>query len=288
MNLVGKIFVVLIFVMSLVFMSLAVAVYATHKNWMLEVTRRPEQVTGSEQVGLKYQLEQKDAELAELTELRRQLEQQLINEKRSREQALSALTSQLAEVTKERDDLQAQHAQLVNDQANATAAMAASQATLATLQTEVETLRQEIKVAQDDLQQSLNSVVKLDDQLAQAKGEWDRLKVRNTQLLEQVSGLQLAVQDAGIQLDRTGPPRIQGYVMATLNDNVEISIGSDDGLERGHKLDVFRMGATPATTRYLGKIEIVDARPDKSIARIIPEFKQGIIQRSDRVASKLQ
>ena len=33
MNLVGKIFTVLIFVFSLVFMSFAVAVYATHKNW---------------------------------------------------------------------------------------------------------------------------------------------------------------------------------------------------------------------------------------------------------------
>ena len=33
MNLLGKIFVVLIIVMSLVFMTLALAVYATHKNW---------------------------------------------------------------------------------------------------------------------------------------------------------------------------------------------------------------------------------------------------------------
>ena len=32
MNLVGKIFIVLIFVMSLFFMGLTVAVYATHKN----------------------------------------------------------------------------------------------------------------------------------------------------------------------------------------------------------------------------------------------------------------
>ena len=33
MNLVGKIFVTLILVMSLVFMTLALMVYATHKNW---------------------------------------------------------------------------------------------------------------------------------------------------------------------------------------------------------------------------------------------------------------
>ena len=33
MNLVGKIFVVLILVMSVLFMAFAMAVYATHRNW---------------------------------------------------------------------------------------------------------------------------------------------------------------------------------------------------------------------------------------------------------------
>ena len=33
MNLIGKIFTVLIFVMSIVFMTMAIMVYATHKNW---------------------------------------------------------------------------------------------------------------------------------------------------------------------------------------------------------------------------------------------------------------
>ena len=37
MNLVGKILTVLIFVMSLVFMSFTVAVYSTHRNWRDEV-----------------------------------------------------------------------------------------------------------------------------------------------------------------------------------------------------------------------------------------------------------
>jgi uncharacterized protein YlxW (UPF0749 family) len=39
MNLVGKIFVFLIFSMSVVFMSFAVMIYATHTNWKDEVLR---------------------------------------------------------------------------------------------------------------------------------------------------------------------------------------------------------------------------------------------------------
>ena len=41
MNLVGKIFTVLIFLMSLVFAGFAVAVHATHKNWMADARPRP-------------------------------------------------------------------------------------------------------------------------------------------------------------------------------------------------------------------------------------------------------
>ncbi len=39
MNLVGKIFVVLIFVMSIVFAAFSIMVYATHTNWRQEILR---------------------------------------------------------------------------------------------------------------------------------------------------------------------------------------------------------------------------------------------------------
>ena len=58
MNIIGKIFVFAVFVMSLVFMSFAVAIYSSHTNWEREVNRKPEEVKGAERPGLKYQLEQ--------------------------------------------------------------------------------------------------------------------------------------------------------------------------------------------------------------------------------------
>jgi hypothetical protein len=44
MNIIGKIFVFAVFVMSLVFMSFAVAVYSTHTNWQAEIQRTADQV----------------------------------------------------------------------------------------------------------------------------------------------------------------------------------------------------------------------------------------------------
>ena len=51
MNLVGKIFVVLILVMSVVFMAFAMAVYATHRNWREVVVN--EQAAPDKPLGLK-------------------------------------------------------------------------------------------------------------------------------------------------------------------------------------------------------------------------------------------
>ena len=43
MNLLGKIFVVMIVIMSLVFLGLAMAVYSAHKNWPAQVAALKQQ-----------------------------------------------------------------------------------------------------------------------------------------------------------------------------------------------------------------------------------------------------
>ena len=56
MNLVGKIFTVLIFVMSLVFMAFTVMVYATHVNWQRVADNPKDKVTLEHDLGLSQQL----------------------------------------------------------------------------------------------------------------------------------------------------------------------------------------------------------------------------------------
>ena len=67
MNLVGKIFVFLIFCMSVVFMSFAVMIYATHKNWRDEVLRENPGGPGGK-IGWKKQLEDEIAALEQKKE----------------------------------------------------------------------------------------------------------------------------------------------------------------------------------------------------------------------------
>ncbi|NQT13872.1 MAG: hypothetical protein HQ582_14050 [Planctomycetes bacterium] len=84
-------------------------------------------------------------------------------------------------------------------------------------------------------------------------------------------------------LDQAG---LEGVVLAVSDKGqVEISIGSDDGLSTGHRLEVYRREGTAGM--YVGRIEVLLTRPDRSICRVLSEFLQRPIRKGDRVATKL-
>ena len=68
MNLVGKIFIVLVFIMSIVFMSFSVMVYATHRDWKKESEQQAE--------NLEYEQSVVQERTAERDNLKKQLEKQ--------------------------------------------------------------------------------------------------------------------------------------------------------------------------------------------------------------------
>ena len=75
MNLVGKIFVVVIFVMSLVFMTLAMMVYAMHKNWRDVVVNEKEEP--GKPLGLSRRLQDEQAHNKALADQLDKLKQQV-------------------------------------------------------------------------------------------------------------------------------------------------------------------------------------------------------------------
>lgn len=281
MNLIGKIFVVLIFVFSLVFMTAAILTYATHRNWRDAVL--------NPNTGYKAKLTQAETRYKELEGVRQRLETELANERASRQRSVAALVEETTQLARRAEQLEKQEAALKQDTAKAVAAMDATHATLASLRNEIEGLRTDIETARNERNDNFNKAVKLEDSLAQASGKLDLLEKRNADLTNDLSRHQLALQDANIQLDRGGPPRLDGVILASrATGYVEISLGSDDGLEKGHELDVYRTGPTVAENKYLGKVRVVETQPDKAVAQILPNFKRGTIQKEDRVATRLQ
>ncbi len=283
MNLLGRIFVVLILVMSCVFLGFAATVYATHRNWYDVVTLSPDQA-GAKPVGLKFQLQDARSENTRLEEEKAQLEKEIDTERNARRNAIAELENEKESLRNERDALQRDEAELVSQKNQSVATMEASQQTLATLREEVGNLRREIRQAHDERDGSFTRVVELTDSLNQSESQLKNVTDRRDQLKVQVKKLNKVLARNEIDPDEdTTPPRVDGIVLARGGDGlIEISIGSDDGLRKGHQLEVFRRD------RYLGRIEVIKIAPDKSVAKIIPQFRKGSIQESDRVATRIQ
>ncbi len=277
MTLVGKIFVVLILVFSLVFMTMAVAVYQTHTNWR-DVVENPA-------TGLRPRLQAERTKNQNLVQEKANLEKELQAELERRNRSIAALQAQAETLRDEYETQVRTNADLRQQAEQAAAAMLATQKTLEALRDEVGGLRDEIRTTEADKETQFQELIVVKDQLFQAEGEQQRLEAKSMQLLEQISKLKLVLDRKGIDENEPVdgiPPKVDGIVLA-INDQgmVEISLGSDDGLRKGHQLEVYR------SNKYLGRIEIVRATPDKAVAKIVPQFRQGNIQKEDRVATRL-
>ncbi len=283
MNLVGKIFVVLVLLMSVLFAAFAVSVYATHKNWKLVVDNQTP--SPGQQLGLKQQVEQRDQRLNELKDRRNALSMQLEEEKSAYEQVRVKLENEKEELRRDRDLRDKELAELTQAHREAVAAVDASHKELARLRTDIDTLRTDIRTAHKERDDHFKEVVRLTDQLHAAVFELNQLKETNRELLVELTDMKNKLRAAKIDPDtEMGLPVVEGLVMAILGDGlVEISIGSDDGLRQGHQLFVYRVGGGRST--YVGKVEVLRTDVDRAVCKIVES--QGNLAKGDRVASQL-
>ena len=290
MNLVGKIFVVLIFVMSLCFSMLAVAVYGTHRNWKEEIERTEQEVGPGKALGYKQRVDNLLARNQELKDQKADLERQVAEERKAKDQAVGKLESKYGLLKQQHDQLELAHAKLVQERRDAQAALAATQATLAALRTEVGKHRIEISQAQGDRDAHFKEVVRLTDELHQLINERERLKQRQLELVAELTRAKSVLRhnELSVDTDISGTtPLVDGIVTAVPRpDLVEISIGSDEGLIKGHQLEVYRSAGGGNT--YVGRIHVLETRYDKSACKVDPKYRQSNIQRNDRVTSRIQ
>ena len=61
---------------------------------------------------------------------------------------------------------------------------------------------------------------------------------------------------------------------------VKISVGKDDGLRKGHIMQVYR-GDT-----YIGQIKIMEVGPDRAVGQLDKDLKRGQVRKGDHVTTK--
>jgi small-conductance mechanosensitive channel len=284
MNLVGKIFIVLIFVMSLVFMSLSLMVYSTHKNWR-DVVENPQKTTDKD-LGLKFQLDAVQNEKKQLEDEKTKLQADLDNEKATRRQALAKLETENEQLRHDNEQLTKDQEKVTADERQAVAALQATQDVAKGIRTQVEGLRKDAEAAREERDATMKKFVEQTDELHQAVNELKRLKDRGMELTESLAKARQALRvnnlDENKDFSGKPPATISGTVVAIrAGDLVEVNVGSDDGLLKGHRLMVYR-----ADGFYLGDIEVIEVQPHNAVCRIDPNYRRGAIQEGDRIAAK--
>ena len=280
MTLVGKIFTVLILLMSIMFMSFSVMVFATHQNWREKATG-----TDPNKPGLQLQLDRKTAELKVAKEEHERTKSQLALEQASRRQALAALQTRLSQAETLLTQREKEIADL--DAAMKVAAEAASvaQTRLTALEAEIQKVRKETQLAQLDRDMQFSKVVELTDRLNQDEVKRQALEERNKQLAAQMSQMKLVMDANGLKPDslvsNIEPINLTGLVLVVgERDLVEVSVGQDDGLREGHIMEVYR-GDT-----YIGQIKIMKVAPDRAVGLINKDLKRGQVRKGDHVTTK--
>jgi hypothetical protein len=285
MNTIGKIFVFALFIMSLVFMSFAVALYSTHTNWRDEIMRTREQIKAGQQLGYKAQLDQAKTDRNNLSAEITKLQAEVAASEAARDQVVAKIQTALEEKNKDLEVLRKEKEARELEREKAQAELAAARLELEAASKVVADLRSEVRTQQDKVDEQVDRAAKIASELHEKESFLEIASERKAQLEKQVANARLLLQQSGLSIDnlpRDAVPEIDGVVTNVIDDSIELSLGGDDGLQMGHELDVYR------NDQYLGRVRVVSIKPDKAVAVVIREFVRGVIQRGDKVATRLR
>ncbi|MAI31917.1 MAG: hypothetical protein L7W43_14855 [Rubripirellula sp.] len=281
MTLLGKCLTALILILSVMFAALALVATASHKNW------RDVVLTGvNGQPGLKDQIEAISRDNQQLRDQRDRTKNALAREQVARKTALAALQTQLDRLQEELgrsgaevEGLRTQVTELTTSDLNKTKQLETLTGENARLRTSV----RDEQAARDTL---FTTTLELTDQMNVLRGFKQRLEQRNKQLMAQATRFEEVIAARGIDINEPldgAPPERNGNILQIDRPShlVLISIGSDEGLRAGHFLEVTRQG------RYVGKLKVRNTEPDRSVAEILKDYSEGILQEGDRVDTTL-
>jgi hypothetical protein len=276
MNTVGKILVILNFLFAVIVGAFLVADVATRNQWKekyFELLKEANLSTKSRDVTLAVT----GNVVRDYKDLQIELEQSY-QKLKDQEEAAKAMKVNLQVDIADRDnklkdaDLSLKQAlaakqRLTDEIAVLNSAIKDREGTIVQLQTSVKTFRQQA--------QNFESIART-------------RQIQNENLLEQLRDVTraLALKESGVSPERMvvrnpndpNPPafKIDGKIEKIDGTLVQLSLGTDHGLQENNTLDVYRLQPNP---QYLGMVRIVDARHHTSVGRLIP---------SGSGASKLQ
>jgi len=275
MNLLGRLLIVLIFVGSIMLASFSVVLYATHTNWRERAEK------------LQQDLQKREKDFNDLRKQRDDMEAALKLEMKRQADRVTALTTSVRQLAQENDEAKVNLAKLEQERSVAVAESQTSHETAERLRIRLDGVSKALLDSQNDWVSMSTELVKMTDEAHGLAIQLANYQSVAAQLAQDYQGAMEVLRKHGLVADpmaySTQPPAgTQGVVTETRpGGNVEISIGSDSGLVKGHQLDVVRN--REGRSSYVGKIEITHTAPDRAVAKVMPQFRRGVVQPGDEV-----
>jgi archaellum component FlaC len=287
MTFVGKVLVVVQLVLAICFMAFAGAVYTAETNWREK----------SKQLQADVEKARGDANTA--VQQQQQRETEMTAQLQALEQRVALVDGQLKTASDQlnRTTQELQDARTAVDRQTAVANLSQEQATFR--QEETQRQRERNQRLQEQINELLAKVRENEDALFARDLTIEAMQERQEEVIAQMAtyrqillanNMSLKPEDyENLVAKMDPPPPVTGQVIRTevsKTSGVEfvlISLGKDDGFEKGHELSVFR------GNNYLGKIKLTSVYPDRAVGTVIPSSRprNGQIQKGDNVSPKL-
>jgi hypothetical protein len=282
MTFVGRILVLVITALALVFLGVSTVVFTTATNWKQETENQRKKVADlqnkTRDLSAQFDAAKKDYAAAQATS-KAAMKQQ--------EDKIAALEADIkradGEIAQSRTALEVaqQNAKLALDDSTAR-------------KTETDLLREQKLAVEKQANDYKLRQTELNDKIRELSRMLETATNNANDLRDRVARFSTLLRRNGLSDDITtvkgteSPPTVHGEVarVDAQNKSVEITIGSDDGLVPGHELFLYRVKPRP---EFLGKIKIITVDPDQSVGRVIGSTIQGKkIKEGDIVSSTIR
>lgn len=276
MNLVGKIFVGIIALMSVVCLTVSVVSYASHHNWKEKNAELTKQLDSAKQE--QQTLNAQKAELAKKIE----------EEKSTYLKSIAALTTKAVALESENNTLKADNDKLNEELSKRVDVISANDNYIADIRQQLHNETYNLQNAQQLRANYLQDLARTMEKLHELSAIYGQLEDQNKELVKSYDDALVVLNQNGLSPDPSKYGDLPQYPVQGTIETVEagstglvlISIGSDDGLSVQNKLDVKRGDS------YLGKIEVVTLEPNRAVCKVLPEYRQGVMQEGDDVYSQ--
>ena len=260
-------------------MSFTIAVYSTSNNWKDRATKLNSDLNDVKK--------ERDALKNRFEELEKSVQEQLA----AAGNIIGALSTQIEIFETEKRESNAMLAQLRSDIDETTRTIALTHKSLNAAQAEQTELRSVFRQTQRDWTELLSDFVKKTDEAHELSMKLDALETVSQELVKQYNNAKTVLGQFGLkpipELYTGVPPfQVTGRVTEVRETGlVEITIGEDSGLQKGHQLDVYTK-SEDGRDIYRGVVEVLLTEPNRAACKILPEYRKGTVQVNDVVTSE--